>query len=485
MGTANEKTVHAVVVGDVMLDSWLLGSAKRLAQEAPVPVMSLEATENAPGGAANTAANLVALGARVRLVGVVGDDPSGADLVRSLRLLGVKTDLVTVPGRRTAHKRRLVTGGQLTARYDEEDHDVIPEEAERELLRRVRAAVRGADVVVACDYGGGVFTPAVRRALAGFPLLVVDAHAVAPWRECGPAAVLPNFAEVVRLLGDEDGEDGERDRPAYLMSRSDELLARTGAGIVVTTLDGDGTLLHRSGRPPYRTYAEPAPQHMATGAGDTYTAAFALWLAAGASPEEAAQAGQAAAGVVVRRPGTAICTRHDLLRALRRREGAVQAPERLAQLLDEHRRRGERVVFTNGCFDVLHRGHVTYLEQAGRLGDVLVVAVNSDASVARLKGPGRPVNPCEDRMSVLAALNDVDYVVEFDEDTPERLLRMIRPELYVKGGDYTPEMLPEAPLVRALGGEVRVLGYLPDHSTSAIIGRMQSLPGQPEQLGNA
>ncbi|MGP3912818.1 D-glycero-beta-D-manno-heptose 1-phosphate adenylyltransferase [Nonomuraea sp. 10N515B] len=475
MGTANEKTVNAVVVGDVMLDSWLLGSAKRLAQEAPVPVMSLEATENAPGGAANTAANLVALGARVRLVGVVGDDPPGDELVQSLRLLGVETDLVTVPGRRTAHKRRLVASGQLTARYDEEDHDVLPAEAESELLRRVTAAVGRADVVVACDYGGGVCTPAVRRVLAEVALLVVDAHAVASWRECAPAAVLPNYAEVVRLLGD---EDGEVDRPAYLMARSDRLLELTGAEIVVTTLDGEGTLLHRSGCPPYRTYAQPAPQHMTTGAGDTYTAAFALWLADGASPEEAAQAGQAAAGVVVRRSGTAICTRHDLLHALRRREGAVQTPERLARLLDEHRRRGERVVFTNGCFDVLHRGHVTYLEQAGQLGDVLVVAVNSDASVARLKGPGRPVNPCEDRMSVLAALNDVDYVVEFDEDTPERLLRMIRPELYVKGGDYTPEMLEEAPLVRALGGEVRVLGYVPDRSTTAIIGRVKSLPEQ-------
>lgn len=328
-------------------------------------------------------------------------------------------------------------------------------------------------MVVACDYGGGVFTPAVRQALVGLPLLVVDAHGVAPWRECAPAAVLPNYAEVVRLLGD-DG--GAVDRPAYLMGRSERLLELTGAGIVVTTLDGEGTLLHRKGHPPYRTYARPAPQHMATGAGDTYTAAFALWLATGASPEEASEAGQAAAGVVVRRQGTAVCTRYDLLRALRRQEGTVQTAERLAQLLDEHRRRGERVVFTNGCFDVLHRGHVTYLEQAGQLGDVLVVAVNSDASVARLKGPGRPVNPCEDRMSVLAALNDVDYVTEFDEDTPERLIRMMRPELYVKGGDYTAEMLPEAPLVRALGGEVRVLGYLPDRSTTAIIGRMRSLP---------
>jgi rfaE bifunctional protein nucleotidyltransferase chain/domain len=245
---------------------------------------------------------------------------------------------------------------------------------------------------------------------------------------------------------------------------------------VVTTLDGEGTLLHRRGLPPYRTYARPAPQHMATGAGDTYTAAFALWLAGGASPEEAAEAGQAAAGVVVRRQGTAVCTRHELMRALRRHEGTIQTAESLAQLLDEHRRRGERVVFTNGCFDVLHRGHVTYLEEAGRLGDVLVVAVNSDAGVARLKGPGRPVNPCEDRMSVLAALNDVDYVTEFDEDTPERLLRMIRPDTYVKGGDYTPEMLAEAPLVRSLGGEVRVLGYVRDRSSTAIIGRMRAMP---------
>ncbi|WP_344481344.1 D-glycero-beta-D-manno-heptose 1-phosphate adenylyltransferase [Nonomuraea monospora] len=471
MGT--DEIVNAVVVGDVMLDSWLHGSAKRLAQEAPVPVMSLEATEDAPGGAANTAANLVALGARVRLVGVVGDDDCGEKLKRSLHLLGVGVDLVTVPGRRTAHKRRLVTSGQLTARYDDEDLSVIPEEAERELLCRVVEAVAGADVVVACDYGGGVFTPAVRQALAGLPLLVVDAHGVAAWRECAPAAVLPNYTEVVSLLG---GDGGAADRPAYLMGCSDRLLELTGAGIVVTTLDGEGTLLHRKGEPPYRTYAQPAPHHMATGAGDTYTAAFALWLASGASPEESSQAGQAAAGVVVRRQGTAVCTRYDLLRALRRQEGSVQTAERLARLLDEHRRRGERVVFTNGCFDVLHRGHVTYLEQAGQLGDVLVVAVNSDASVARLKGPGRPVNPCEDRMSVLAALNDVDYVTPFEEDTPERLIRMMRPELYVKGGDYTAEMLPEAPLVRALGGEVRMLGYLPDRSTTAIIGRMRSLP---------
>ncbi|WP_214411535.1 D-glycero-beta-D-manno-heptose 1-phosphate adenylyltransferase [Sphaerisporangium fuscum] len=469
----NEKTVSAVVVGDVMLDSWLHGSAKRIAAEAPVPVISLEGTDDAPGGAANTAANLVALGARVRLLGVVGDDECADLLTHLLQLYGVETELLTVPGRRTTHKRRLITGGQLTARYDEEDLEPIPPAVEEELIGRLAPAVAGAGVVVASDYASGVFTPRVRRALARAPLLVVDAHSVAAWRDCAPTAVLPNYDEVVRLLDDE-GEGV--DRVDFLMSRSERLLAATRARLVVTTLDGEGTLLHRRGHPPYRTYAEPAPQHMATGAGDTFTAAFALWLAGGASPEEAAEAGQAAAAVVVRRPGTSVCTRNELLRAMRRDDGVVQPPQRLAQLVDERRRRGERIVFTNGCFDLLHRGHVSYLEQARRLGDVLVVAVNSDASVARLKGPGRPVNPCEDRMSVLAALNHVDYVTSFEEDTPERLLRMIRPEIYVKGGDYTPDMLPEAPLVRALGGEVKVLGYLSDRSTTAIIRRVTSLP---------
>ncbi|MGW0480186.1 D-glycero-beta-D-manno-heptose 1-phosphate adenylyltransferase [Nonomuraea sp. NPDC003214] len=472
--------IEAVVVGDVMLDSWLRGPVRRIAQEAPVPVVSVEATDEAPGGAGNAAANLVALGARVRLVGAVGDDACSGTLTRALELLGVDARLVIVPGRRTPHKQRLMVGEQLIARYDEEDREPLGGEAEERVLAELERALRGADVVVACDYGGGVCTPAVRRALTGLPVLVVDAHVITPWRECGATAMLPNYGEVLQLLG-EDGDTADRVR--FLTDRSERLLAASGARMVVTTLDGEGTLLHRPGRPPYRTYADPAPDHMTTGAGDTFTAAFALWLAGGAEPEQAARAAQAAAGVVVRRPGTATCTRHELLKALRGEDEllrpADRQAERLAERLDEHRRRGDRIVFTNGCFDVLHRGHVTYLERAAQLGDVLVVAVNSDASTARLKGPGRPINSCEDRMSVLAALGYVDYVTSFEEDTPERLLRMIRPDLYVKGGDYTAAMLPEAPLVRAMGGEVMVLDYVSDRSTTAIIERVRSLPEQP------
>jgi rfaE bifunctional protein, domain II len=460
--------LNVVVIGDVMLDSWLQGPATRMAQEAPVPVVSVERCDDAPGGAANTALNLAALGATVHMLGVVGDDPPGRLLTRILRDHGI-TGLLT-GGRRTAVKRRLMAGAQLVARYDEEDRTPIGPDLARRLLARFRRLAPRADVVVACDYGAGVCTDEIRRALRDVPLLVVDAHDVRPWAACRPYAILPNYAEVTRLLGD---GDGRADRVAYLTAVSRRILDAARARIVVTTLDGEGTLLHRRGHPPYRTHAVPAPDHMSTGAGDTFTAAFALGLAAGASPEQSADIAQAAARVVVRRPGTAACTRHELVQELGT-SGLAVPPDILVKKVEEHREQGDRIVFTNGCFDVLHRGHVACLEEARALGDVLIVAVNGDASVTRLKGPGRPINACEDRVAVLAALDCVDYVVVFDEDDPRELLRLVRPDVYVKGGDYHPDLLPEAALVRELGGQVRVLDYVPNRSTTAIVNRIRA-----------
>lgn len=469
--------VTAVVVGDVMLDSWLRGRSKRMAQEAPVPVVTVEQIEDQPGGAANTAVNLAALGARVHMVGVTGADPAGATLNATLGRLDIE-GLVIVRSWRTSVKRRVLTDGQIVARYDEEDDAPLPEAAERELIDQITRLAAHADVIIACDYGGGVCTPEVRRVLCdlsvdqsegsrGAPILVVDAHDVAAWRQCRPKAVLPNYAEVRRLLGEGD----DHDRVAFLSARSEDLIEATGADMVVTTLDGEGTLLHQRGRDPHRTYATPAPDTMSIGAGDTFTATFALSLAAGVEPERAADVAQAAASVVVRRQGTAVCTREDLLQALR--PDTALPPERLAACLERDRAEGRRIVFTNGCFDVLHRGHVACLEEAARLGDVLVVAVNSDEGVARLKGPERPINRCEDRVAVLAALGCVDYITVFEEDSPAELLRLVRPDVYVKGGDYHPDLLPEADVVRELGGEVRVLGYVPDRSTTAIVNRIR------------
>ncbi|MFI2709129.1 D-glycero-beta-D-manno-heptose 1-phosphate adenylyltransferase [Micromonospora sp. NPDC018662] len=269
------------------------------------------------------------------------------------------------------------------------------------------------------------------------------------------------------------------DRAVLAESRLPELRAHTGADVVAVTLDTEGAVVGGADGSPRRSHSTPVPASHAVGAGDAYLAAMTLALAAEAGLPTAAQLAQLAATITVADTGTCVCRREDLLTALgtggeEAGHPALVGADELAALVDEHRRSGRSVVFTNGCFDVLHPGHVRYLTQARALGDLLIVAVNSDGSVRRLKGPDRPVNPVEDRTALLAALACVDHVVVFEEDSPARLIEAVRPDVYVKGGDYPPEMVPEAPLVRRLGGQVRTLGYVPDRSTSAIIDRIRA-----------
>jgi D-beta-D-heptose 7-phosphate kinase/D-beta-D-heptose 1-phosphate adenosyltransferase len=246
------------------------------------------------------------------------------------------------------------------------------------------------------------------------------------------------------------------------------------AQIAAITLDRDGALFFERGREPYRTYARPVEHSRAAGAGDTFAAALGLALAAGGDLAAAAEIASAASAVVVAKEGTAVTTAAEVIGYLA--AGDKYCPDRgaLATRLESHRREGRRVVLTNGCFDLIHRGHIAYLSAAKALGDVLVVGVNSDVSVRRLKGPERPINALEDRVQVLAALSSVDHVVPFDEDTPVALVRAVRPDVFVKGGDYTPSMLPEAPVVESLGGVVRILPYVEDRSTTSMIARIRA-----------
>ncbi|WP_089154493.1 D-glycero-beta-D-manno-heptose 1-phosphate adenylyltransferase [Micromonospora sp. NBS 11-29] len=274
------------------------------------------------------------------------------------------------------------------------------------------------------------------------------------------------------------------DRAVLAESRLPELRAHTGADVVAVTLDTEGAVVGGADGPTRRSHSTPVPASHAVGAGDAYLASMTLALAAEAGLPTAAQLAQLAATITVADTGTCVCRREDLLTALgaggeEAGHPALVGAEELATLVAEHRRAGRSVVFTNGCFDVLHPGHVRYLTQARALGDLLIVAVNSDGSVRRLKGPDRPVNPVEDRTALLAALACVDHVVVFEEDSPARLIEAVRPDVYVKGGDYPPEMVPEAPLVRRLGGQVRTLGYVPDRSTSAIIDRIRAQSNTP------
>ena len=478
--------LDVLVVGETVLDGWYAGPSRGLSREAPVPVVSVGEEEHAPGAAANTARAVAALGARVRFLSVTGADRDGAQVRELLEASGVPlVDMITVAARRTVAKRRVLSDSHLLVRFDAGDTGPLDTATEDALLARLAEGIAGADAVLACDYSAGLFPERVVAAVGEHAAresvpLVVDAHDPARWAGAGPYACKPDAEELEALLAHRAPERlaaFRRDRVGTVTASADLLHEVTGARIVLATLDRDGAVvLDRGDSTAYHVHAEPLAVAQAAGAGDTFTAAFALAVAAGADPATAAEVGGAAAAVVVRKPGTSVCTLPELRDRLLGRDARLLAVERLAACADTHRALGRRIVFTNGCFDVLHRGHVAYLEAARAQGDVLFVAVNSDESVRRLKGPDRPVNSVEDRAAVLAGLSAVDHIVVFDGDTPADLLRLVRPEVYVKGGDYTPDMLdalPEAPLVRALGGEVRIVDYVEDRSTTGLLERVR------------
>lgn len=537
-----------LVVGDAMLDEWRFADSDRLCREAPAPILTLRRRISAAGGAANTAVNIAALGGRAALVAPIGADVAGDEVHDCLDRAGVWDRTVSQPSRPTPVKRRMLAGSQILLREDSGGPaEPLDDAGVARLLdalacatTELHAAGGAAPTLVVCDYTLGALPAPVRAWLVAnrerYATVALDAHDLADWRGLAPTVVTPSFAEASRLLartaarpggggeglhldhldrarsdgpseltvgvapGDgrvaaeeiEPGACGDAARPDRAVlaeSRLAELRQHTGADVVAVTLDTDGAIVAGPDGEPNRSHSNPMPASHTVGAGDAYLAAMTLALAADAPLPTAAQLAQLAATIAVSDTGTCVCRREDLLAALNR-SGDGDAPtlvdaDELATIAGAHRRAGRSVVFTNGCFDVLHPGHVRYLEQARALGDLLVVAVNADGSVRRLKGADRPVNPVEDRVTLLAALTHVDHVVVFEEDSPARLIEAIRPDIYVKGGDYPPELVPEAPLVRRLGGQVRTLGYVPDRSTSAIIDRIRAHGGSAPVAGQA
>jgi D-beta-D-heptose 7-phosphate kinase / D-beta-D-heptose 1-phosphate adenosyltransferase len=371
----------------------------------------------------------------------------------------------------------------MLARIDRGTTEGIDGATEDRLIDRLVLEYRDADVVIASDYAYGVITPrvlaALREAQAADPKpMIVDARDLRRYRRLAVTAVKPNYAEAVGLLGDA-AEQGTTRRAAQIAASGERLLELTGASIVAVTLDADGVFMFERGAPPYRTYCRPQTDAQAAGGGDTFVATLALALASGASSPEAVELASMAAAVVVGRTGTAACSADDLVRALSVGGKQIDDIGDLARRATSYREDGRRIVFTNGCFDILHRGHVTYLDRAKGLGDVLIVAVNSDASVRRLKGPERPINTLDDRLLVLQALSCVDHVISFDEDTPDALLEIVRPAVFAKGGDYSRDTLPEADLVERLGGTVQILPLVDDRSTTRIIDRARSTSARP------
>jgi rfaE bifunctional protein nucleotidyltransferase chain/domain/rfaE bifunctional protein kinase chain/domain len=484
-----------VVVGDAILDRWWIGSSARLSREAPAPVVDVTDSRSAAGGAANAALNAVALGGTVRFAGVVGADAAGDDVLQLLDAAGVDCAAVLRDaGAVTPVKTRIVADDQVLVRADhtgrsnpgaDEGADESPGRAPMrstrlagELADALTAALDGAAALLVSDYGGAPLEAAVRTALAGRrpPHVVVDAHDPARWSRIRPDLVVPNAQEAEALVGGSLGAG--RARVDRVVASAERLLGAAGAAGMVVTLDRDGTVALRPGRPPSVTRAHPVAEKYASGAGDTFAAALTTALAVGEPLEDAARIAQRAADVVVRTLGTTVCSAADLAAELAAPPRVLAAAE-LARAVARDRGEGRRIVFTNGCFDVLHLGHTAYLQEAKQLGDRLIVAVNGDASVRRLKGAGRPVNDETDRAGVLAALECVDYVTVFDADTPVDLIEALQPDVYVKGGDYTPDMLPETPTVLAYGGEVRTVGYVADHSTTSVVDRIRANVDDP------
>lgn len=459
-----------LVVGDVMLDRYWHGGTSRISPEAPVPVVRVEQIEDRPGGAANVALNIAALGARAMLVGVTGADEAAESLDVSLRGAGVETHFQRLPGQPTIVKLRVMSRHQQLLRMDFEQPFATDGEA---LLQQVEALLDGARVLVLSDYGKGALLnhQALIRAARdkGIPVLAdPKGRDFSIYR--GASLITPNLHEFEAIVGQCADESD-------LVAKGAELMRELELGALLVTRGEQGMTLLRPEHAPLHLPARAREVFDVTGAGDTVISTLAASLAAGEELPQAVALANLAASIVVGKLGTAVISVPELRRAVQREEGTGRGVLGLEQLLgaiEDARAHGEKIVFTNGCFDILHAGHVTYLEQARAQGDRLIVAINDDASVSRLKGPGRPINSVDRRMAVLAGLGAVDWVVSFSEDTPERLLALVRPDVLVKGGDYGIDQVVGAEIVQAYGGEVRVLGLVENSSTTAIVEKIRS-----------
>lgn len=458
-----------LVVGDVMLDRYWHGGTSRISPEAPVPVVKVEQIEDRPGGAANVALNIAALGAPAMLVGVTGDDEAADSLRDSLAAAGVQAHFQQLADQPTIVKLRVMSRHQQLLRMDFEEPFRTDATG---LAATVDSLLDGIRVLVLSDYGKGalqnhqVLVQAARA--RGIPVLAdPKGKDFSIYR--GASLITPNLHEFEVVVGACADE-------AELVAKGAQLMRDLQLGALLVTRGEHGMTLLRPVHPPLHLPARAREVFDVTGAGDTVISTLAASIAAGEELPQAVALANLAAGIVVGKLGTAAISAPELRRAVQREEGSERGVVGLEQLLlavEDARAHGEKIVFTNGCFDILHAGHVTYLEQARAQGDRLVLAVNDDASVSRLKGPGRPINAVDRRMAVLAGLGAVDWVVSFSEDTPENLLRAVRPDVLVKGGDYGIEQVVGAAIVREYGGEVRVLGLVENSSTTAIVEKIR------------
>jgi D-beta-D-heptose 7-phosphate kinase / D-beta-D-heptose 1-phosphate adenosyltransferase len=469
-------TVRALVIGDLMLDEYLWGKTERISPEAPVQVVDIGREDLRLGGAGNVVNNLLALGCRVEVASALGDDEDARRLKGMMVDLGVGIEgIFSEAGRTTGRKTRIIASNQQMLRFDRESRDAISVELEEQLISFVQKTASSFDVILVSDYLKGVLTERLLRHIIatgrekGIPV-VIDPKGSDYRKYRGATVLTPNRKEAQAASGISIADEeslrlagrtlrDELELEALLLTRSEE-------GMTLFFRDGQEENLPTVAREVYDV----------TGAGDTVLSFLGAGLACGLPLSEAARLANLGAGVVVGKVGTSTVLPDELLNAHSHlhhdADAKIHSRETLSRLLEEERRKGKTVVFTNGCFDLLHVGHVKYLQAARRLGDLLVLGLNSDASIRRLKGPNRPLIGQEERAHIMAALNCIDFVVIFDEDTPRDLISALRPQILVKGGDYTPEGVVGKDLVESWGGRVELIHFVDGKSTTGIVERI-------------
>jgi len=472
MQTFKNVKPNILVVGDLMIDHYLWGSCERISPEAPVQVVDIAKETTVLGGAGNVINNLKALGALVSVAGVIGDDANGKELTSMLQSIDVQTrQLIVQKDRKTSKKSRVIAVSQQILRYDKESKEDISEESEHRIIGSIETEIQSYDAIILSDYGKGVLTHTLCQQIITLAKeqnvkVLVDPKGSDFSKYEGAYLLTPNKKEAILATGIEIVDESSLEKALL------QLKATCKLDISLITLSEDGIAIYDTELKKFPTVAKEVFD--VTGAGDTVIASIAFALSAGKSIEETAAFANLAAGVVVGKIGSATVTIDEIEEyeaSLHKStsDAHIKSFEEIEKIVQRYKAQGKKVVFTNGCFDILHVGHVKYLQEAKSFGDVLIVGLNSDASVSRLKGPTRPVNPAQDRAYLLAALEAVDFVVPFEDDTPYELIKMVAPDVLVKGGDYEGKEVVGTEFAR----ELKLVAFVDGKSTTKTIEKIQ------------
>ena len=476
---AHTAEISCLVIGDLMLDEYLWGKAERISPEAPVQVVDVIREELRLGGAGNVVHNLAALGVQVSVCSVVGDDQNGRELLGQLCHYHIDTQAIFQDAnRRTSRKTRVVAAHQQIVRIDRESREPLPDDVEQQLCLWITSHTREFAVIVLSDYNKGVLTPAVIASAisaathAGIPVLV-DPKGKDFTRYGGATLLTPNRKEAEAASGISITDTESLGRAAAV------IMDATGLQYLLITRSEEGMSLFSQAGDIVHIPTVAREVFDVSGAGDTVLATLAVGIASGFGMAESARLANVAAGIAVGKLGTSVVTPQELINAVslahKDSHAKIKSLAELSPLIAAEKSKGKRIVFTNGCFDLLHAGHVKYLQKARSLGDLLVLGLNSDASVRRLKGAKRPLIDQDERAHLLAALDCIDYIIIFNEDTPLELIRTLKPQILAKGGDYSLNGVVGREFVESYGGRVELITFVDGKSTTHIIERILEL----------